>query len=72
MINKVTVTKEKYISKDVRFSLIILRVNIDEITNNIDPVRILFLYLSPRTVIFNKSNPINILPMPSKVLLLRK
>jgi hypothetical protein len=64
-IKRAIAPEEKYISKLVRFSLIKLRVYKDEIKNNIDPPRILFLYLSPRTVIFKRSNPINILPIPS-------
>ena len=65
MIKSIRVNVEKYISKIVKFSSTISRVKIDEITNNIDVPSILFLYFKPRTVIFNKSRPISILPKPS-------
>ena len=65
MIKSIRVKVEKYISKFVKFSSTIFRVKIDEITNSIDVASILFLYFKPRTVIFNKSSPINILPKPS-------
>ena len=64
-MNSRIVAEEKYISKLVKFSLTILREKIEVIINTIEAASILFLYFKPRTVIFNKSNPINILPRPS-------
>ena len=64
-MNSRRVAEEKYISKLVKFSLTILREKIEVIINKIEAASILFLYFKPRTVIFNKSNPINILPRPS-------